>query len=521
MPRSPTTAPPRHAEPTIRNVTHLHRSCFSAAIREHRLFFTVLGAATVLRMVVAFTYRPAFFFTGDSVVYLNNSAHLVPDQARPILYPVFLRVVLWSHQLILVPILQHVLGLAAGVVTYALLRHLGVTKGIAILGTVFVLFDPLQLVLEENILSEALFQFLIVASLATLAWSRRPSILQCALVGSGLAAATVTRNVGLVLIVPAMGYALAVRFGWLRSSALVVAFAVPLLGYAGWFDATNGSFALQRYSGMFLYGRVAPFAECRGLHLQAAERALCPTTTPRSPWPTWYVFGPPSPFAREPLASDKDADGISMSFAMTIIRHQPSSYVAAVSKDFLDFFKPARSTGPDADPIVVDFVFRLNKLTAYPSSTITEWIQKGDQSPTAHAVIVRPLARVLIDWQRYFYFPGPLLALALVAGFAAAIGRRTGIVRQLGAEGVLYGACVTLLLLIPVATVVFDYRFLVPAFPLLGTSGAIGTADFIDRFRNRRSQAQSPRDPNGGSEQRSEAPDVARVDMSTPGPEPA
>src|SRR5208282_1930990 len=65
-----------------------------AALHEHRLFLCVLGVAALLRAVVSCTYRPAFFFTGDSVVYLNYSAHLTPGEARPILYAVLLRIVL-------------------------------------------------------------------------------------------------------------------------------------------------------------------------------------------------------------------------------------------------------------------------------------------------------------------------------------------------------------------------------------------------------------------------------------------
>ena len=167
------------------------------------------------------------------------------------------------HTLILVPALQHLLGLVTATITYALLQHLGVRKGVAVLGTLFVLFDPLQLVLEENILSESLFQVLIVASLAILVWNRHPSVWQCSLVGLGLAAATITRNVGLILIIPVLVFALAQRFGWWRTFAVALSFLVPLLGYAGWFDTTNGQFALQDYSGRFLYGRVRAIRELR------------------------------------------------------------------------------------------------------------------------------------------------------------------------------------------------------------------------------------------------------------------
>ena len=251
-----------------------------AMVHEHRLFLGVLALAALLRIIVTFTFRPAFFFTGDSVVYLNNSTRLVPGTARPILYAVFLRIILTVHALILVPATQHLMGLATATVTYALLRHLGIVKGIAVLGTLFVLFDPLQLVMEENILSESLFQILIVVALAALVWNRRPSFWLCGLVGIGLAAATLTRNVGLILIVPVLVFALARRFGLWRTLAIAGSFLLPLLCYAGWFETTNGQFALQDYSGKFLYGRVAPFATCTGLQLTKIERTMCPTTRP-------------------------------------------------------------------------------------------------------------------------------------------------------------------------------------------------------------------------------------------------
>lgn len=473
---------------------HGRRRSIRTTARDHRLILGLLALALALRIVVTVTYQPALFFTGDSVGYLDNSAHLVPGDARPILYAIFLRVVLSVHRLILVPILQHIFGLVTALVTYALLRHLELKKGIAVLGTLFVLFDPLQLVIEEHILSESLFELLVVSALALLVWRQRPSILQCVLVGLGIAGATVTRDVGLVLIVPVLGFAFLRRFGWKQISALILAMAIPLVAYASWFDTTYNHFALQNFTGRFLYGRVAPFADCKGLHLSAEEHALCPTLTPRNPWPSLYVWGTPSPFNHPPIGGNPDANQIALNFSLTIIRHQPLAYAAAVTDDFLDFFKPARSTGPDADPVAVDFPFRLNSLTAYPSPDIDQWIKRADASPTAHPVIVRPLAQGLIDWQRVFYFPGPVFALALLASFAGAIGRpkSTNIKRRLGAESLLYGMSAFLLMLAPVATVVFDYRHMEPAFPLLGTGGALGGAILVERFWHPKHRHSSP-----------------------------
>ena len=471
----------------MRNVPHQHghRSSFRAVVRNHRLLISVLLLAVAIRIIVAIAYQPALFFTGDSTGYLDNSAHLVPGDARPILYAVFLRIVLVLHSLILVPIIQHIFGLACAVISYALLVHLGVRKGIAVLGTLFVLFDPLQLVIEEHILSESLFELLVVSALAILAWNGRPSLPRCIIAGLGIAAATITRDVGVILIIPVIGYGFIQRFGWRRIATLILALALPLVAYASWFNTTYGQFTLQNFTGRFLYGRVAPFADCKGLTLTTDERALCPTMNPRSPWPTLYVWGKNSPFNFPPVGGNPQANQIALSFSLKMIEHQPFSYVAAVTDDFLDFFRPARSTGPDADPVAIDFPFRLDTLTAYPYPEIDQWIKRADASPSARPVIVRPLAQGLIDWQNHFYFPGPVFALALLAGFAGAIGLRPGARRRLGPECLLYSTSAFFLMLVPVATVVFDYRHMEPAFPLLGTAGALGATVLIDRLRRR------------------------------------
>jgi len=455
----------------------------TSVLRQHRLFASIVLVALAIRVVAVIAYRPAFFFTGDSVVYLDNAFHLVPGQARPILYAVFLRLLLFGHRLILVPILQHLIGLATGCITYALLVHLGVRRIVGVLGSSFVLFDPLQIVIEHNILSDCLFEFFVLTSLAVLVWRNRPSVTVSALTGLGLAAATLDRNVGLVLIVPVCLYCLMAQVGWIRLVTLMLTFALPLCAYAGWFDSIYGHFNLENYDGLFLYGRVAPFADCIGLKLAPEQRLLCPPRKGRSPWPTWYVFGPPSPFLAEPLESDPDANQLALNFDLKVIRHQPGPYITAVGKDFLEYFAAERTGASDADPVQIDFIFRLSTLTAYPTPQISAWIRKADHSPTAHGTVVRPLARALHDWQQYFYFPGPVFAGALLLGFAPMArrspwcGRWRG--RQIKRISVLFALSAGLLLLAPVATVVMDYRFLVPTFPLLGVTGALGACSMF------------------------------------------
>ena len=63
-------------------------------------------------------------------------------------------------------------------------------------------------------------------------------------------------------------------------------------------------------------------------------------------------------------------------------QHQPVAYLSAVSKDF-STSSSRRSTGPDADPVTIDFVFRSDHLTVYPSPAINAWIQRADGSDYA------------------------------------------------------------------------------------------------------------------------------------------
>ena len=157
----------------------------------------LLAAAAALRVVVQVAYRPALFFYGDSFAYLANASRLRPESIRPAGYPAFLRVVLWIHDLAAVPAVQHLLGLATGVLVYALVRRLGIGPVGACIAAAPVLFDAYQLDIEQHILSEALFTLLVAAALAVLLWRSRPSFAACAGAGALLAAAALTRSVGL------------------------------------------------------------------------------------------------------------------------------------------------------------------------------------------------------------------------------------------------------------------------------------------------------------------------------------
>ena len=73
-------------------------------------------------------------------------------------------------------------------------------------------------------------------------------------------------------------YLIARRVGWRPVALFVAGWAVVAGGYAALYASQHGHLGFSDYDGRFLYGQVAPFADCSRLPgLPAAERPLCPT----------------------------------------------------------------------------------------------------------------------------------------------------------------------------------------------------------------------------------------------------
>jgi hypothetical protein len=154
---------------------------------------------------------------------------------HPIGYPLLLWALRPFHSVVVIAAVQHVLGLGVGLLVYAVLRRHSVPVWGATLATVPVLFDASFLRLEQAVLSDTLFIFLVVAALAVLLW--RPVLTSRAAAAAGLllAWAALTRTVALPLLVVAVLYLLLRRARRRALIALTVAGAAPLVAYAGWF----------------------------------------------------------------------------------------------------------------------------------------------------------------------------------------------------------------------------------------------------------------------------------------------
>ncbi|HMA46144.1 MAG TPA: hypothetical protein VKP11_02895, partial [Frankiaceae bacterium] len=450
--------------------THVLTDRSTGLVRRHPVFCVVLGVAALLRLLAFVAYLPALEFTGDSYSYLTEARTGVPNPFRPYGYSLFLKLLGATGALWVVPAVQHLMGLGLGIALYAFLLRRGLPRGLAVVGAAPVLLDAYQVDVEQFVLSETLVAVLLLGGLLTLLWRPVPAVAGCGLAGLLLAAATLTRTVALGVGALALGYLVVRRLGVRRVAAFTLAFGLPLLAYAGWFRAERGPFSLQAGSGLFLYGRVAPFAECSKVSgLSPRQYVLCSPHPPSErPGSNWYVWDRASPRYR--LGPLPEANRILADFAEKVVVAQPGDYATMIAGDLAHYVAPGRWVGRRD--------FYLGSWRFPNGSEQARWnvgqSLVGFDGQRLERRYSRPLAVVLRGYQRQGFTPGPLLALMAAVGVAAAVAwpRRGGWrARQ---DCLLLVASGAALLAMPAATAVFDYRYLLPTLLVLPPAAALG-----------------------------------------------
>jgi hypothetical protein len=448
----------------------------AAAARRHWLIIAILTGGVALRVIAQLAYRPLLLYI-DSYVYLANLHHLDPTGDYPIGYDLFLRPVLWLGNLAVVAAIQHLMGLGMGVAIYLLLQRRGVRPWLAALAAAPVLLDAYQVQIEHNLMADTLFEALLVAAVAVLTWRRRPGYAAAAGAGGLLGVAVLVRLVGEPLVLPAILFVVIAGSGrWRRAGlAMVLAacFAVPVGAYAGYYHSRTGKLGISAVSGGALYGRVVAFADCGGLNLPPYERILCPTTPAGKRAPSDYlVHAPNAPrFKLRPPPGMSNAQ-VERDFARRVISHQPLALIAAVSRDFVKGFAPARVTFAGDVP-VERWRFPLDYPIWLPGYGLREATAAAHRYGGGGPAVDRPLAELLRDYQRGGYVPGPIIAIALLVGLAGGLGAGRGRDLRQRAACLLYttmgaGALLT------AAMFEFSWRYQLPGLVLLPLGGALG-----------------------------------------------
>jgi hypothetical protein len=460
---------------------------FAGVVRRHWLFAIIAVCATALRVVVQLAYQQAFIFP-DSERYLQYAHNFligqwIPDWLRTSGYSFLLMPAVLAHNLSVVVAVQHLLGLATGVLIYATLIHFGARRWAAALATIPVLFDPLQLDLEQYILTDVCATFLVFLALVVLVW-RRDALGKGAALGAGLmiAAATIIRESDLLVMIPALLYLVAVirprRRLANRAGLLLVGCLIPVLGYLGWFQVWFGTFNFVTYSNQFMYGRIVQFADCTGLSLPSYERQLCPTQPPAQRDLDWYMWAPQSPQVLLQPTAGLSKGQIIHNFNSRILENQPLSYVEAVAGDVLYSFSPVRGNGPERYPASYH-----NFHTYFPSG-------KGElatlRTYTGSTGRVQPaLAGFLTGYGHDFYVPGPLLAGGLVLGLAGMIGVGRARRSRLRGPCLLFSLGTIAMVVPPFIIATFDWRYELPQFYLIPVAAVLGVMAMAGRDGDR------------------------------------
>ncbi len=450
--------------------------------RRHALFGVVLAGAIAVRVLVMLAFRPIMWFGGDSASYLATGLRLVPDPSRVGGYGFFLWLLRPLHNFAVVAAVQHLAGLAIGVIIYLLARRYGLPGWVATLAAVPVFFDAYELQLESDAVPDVSFGLLVFIALYLLLRSpgeRRPSRTVPAAFLIGVTA--IIWPVGLALLAVLLVALVIRRSGWLALAAAVLAGAVPVVAYAGWFDAHEHQFSLTRSDGVYLWSRTMSFANCAVIRPPADERALCPPGGTREPRiaASLYIWDGNSPLLAMPGGRfSARTNALALNFALRAIEAQPGGYVTAAGHDFALSFYWDRPVHPDAG--IVDRYQFADATTAWvpPSmsalggGTVASDQAAYDGGHLAPTRAVQPFASWLVSYQRYVYLRGTLLGVILLGSLVAMIIRRR--VRPPGAA--LPWAFAVTILLVPPMIADFDLRYLVPAVPAACLAAALAFA---------------------------------------------
>jgi hypothetical protein len=448
--------------------------------RRHWIFTGLLVLGLVMRILVMIAYQPAIFYVDSVASYLLPLPGLDPTGEDPIGYDLYLLApVLHVANFTTVVAIQHLMGLGMAVAGYALLVHKGAWRVLAAVATVPVLLDGYQLQIEQNIMSEPLFEAMLVAALVTLTWRARPNATQVVVAGLLLGFSVSVRQAGELLFAPLIAYTLLAGGAWrhrLRMGATaLVCFALPVGAYATFYFARAGNFAISHVGGNALYGRVATFADCDGLDIPADEQVLCPQV-PRDlrPGPDYWAHDAASPYFVLQDRLPDQVDNLSKDFSLRIIRHQPLDWAAAIGSDATKVLSWNRIDHSPNDPTVERWHFQESVPLFPPLVSMDEITQLSHLYGDGDPVAVTPLAKFLRAYQlRGGYTPGPVLALSILLALAPLVRwRRAGPARL---PALLFLATGVLVLLVG-DLMIFSYRYQLPGYVLLPVAAGLGLA---------------------------------------------
>jgi len=469
----------------------------------HWPFCSLLLAGIGLRVATQLAYRPALLYI-DSKKYLFGIQVPAWGAFDPLGYTLLvLRPMLAFTDLAVVALLQHALGVVMAIGLYVLVLRLGVNRWLAALATAPILLDAYQLVAEQTIMPDTVFEALVAAGLLILLWRPRPGLIVVIAAGLVLGLSAPVRQVGEALIAPALIYVLATAGNWRRrllcGTVLTVCFALPILGYMSYSEVSlHDGFKLSDLGDAYLYGRTAHAADCATLKLPADEWSLCPKASAAAalgvdglvnigltPAQTYAGSGPKPPVGT-------GIGGFQTQFAEAVITQQPLRVIGDITRDAVKLFALTRDGLPGDTPIS-RWQFQ-DSYPYYPPGITATGATSANVifalSGGGTVQVSKPLASALRSYQlNGGYTPGPVFLVSLLAGLAGIVAyRRLGESRLALACFLITGSGVALLLGADLYE--FSWRYQLPALITLPIGGVLGGSALARLYHRRRTARQ-------------------------------
>jgi hypothetical protein len=449
----------------------------------------VLGVGLLLRVWFLLAWHPALTGYSDTGIYFHGAlTSLWIDPLRTVGYSMFLRVLhAISPHLILVTIVQHLLGLLTAALLFGAVRRCGAPRWLGLVPAAIIALGGDQLFLEHAALSEAPFIFLIAAMLYCTVRAAEGGAWWAAAAGLCAGLCVWDRATALVLVpIPALWLLFSVLRPTRRTlglGALSLLLSLVLIGgYVAWRQAASGLSGLTTNSSWNLYGRVAPWADCTKFTPPPGTERLCETTPPGErvgptgvrPTDQTYIYGLASPAERllgPPFLVSKYPHAMTLlkNWSVAAIEGQPLDYLHAVWLDLIRLIDTNRSSyGELSADQMIAFLLYGPDFHSGVNTFVEQWqflLYPTDPLEPPHGNI-GPLK----EWERLTRLVGVPMALLLLLCLAApwlAIGRRPR------AGATLFTLTAVVLLVWPILTAGYDYRYVIPAFGPLGAAGAL------------------------------------------------
>jgi hypothetical protein len=356
-----------------------------------------------------------------------------------------------------------------------------------------------ELLIEHSALSEPLFIFLLALMLfaAASAVTARDRLRACswsvfAGVCAGLCVWDRAAALAGILVLALWLLFSAGRPGRREIALALIALATSaaVVGiYVEWRDLASGHSGLTTNGAWNLYGRVAPWADCNDFVPPTGTRVLCESTPVSARgWRSseYYIYGPDSPAiaAFGPVyeyPANPQTPALLEHFAEAAVLGQPLAYLRAVGLDTERLIDPNRPSYGDLSASAF-YAFLLREPVGANSANTFVGYWQTHLYPHDHA-ITTPHVGAFITWERITRLDWGLMIVLILACLIWPWTLPRGRVRALA------GLCALLsleLLLAPIFTKAYDYRFVIPALGPLAATAALAYWGLWNKIRARR-----------------------------------